>query len=158
MTEQDPKVCTAREEMEGKVYSLYEDADPAPPLHPNCRCEIEVMKSVIAGFATKDGINGADWWLKHNGKLPDYYITLDDLYALGYGWGKVPRKFAPDKMVTRGIYHNKDGHLLEAPGRIWYEADINHYEGKRNKHRIYWSTDGLIFVTYDHGKTFIEVT
>ena len=115
------------------------------------------MKSVVAGFGTKDGINGADWWLKYKGRLPDYYITLDGLYALGYGWGEVPRKFAPGKMVTRGIYHNKDGHLPDASGRIWYEADINYYEGKRHKHRVYWSNDGLIFVTYDHGKTFYEV-
>ena len=60
MAEQDPKVCAACEAMQGKIYSLYEDANPAPPLHPNCRCEIKVMKSVIAGFGTKDGINGAD--------------------------------------------------------------------------------------------------
>lgn len=156
-TEQDPKVCADCEAMQGKIYSLYEVADPAPPLHPNCRCEIEVMRSIIAGFATRDGINGADWWLKHYGRLPDYYITLDKLYALGYGWGKVPRKFAPGKMITRGIYYNDNGHLPDAPGRIWYEADINYYEGKRNKHRIYWSNDGLIFVSYDHGKTFYEV-
>lgn len=116
------------------------------------------MESVIAGFATKDGVNGADWCLKHNGKLPDYYITLDELYALGYGWGKVPRKFAPGKMITRGTYYNHDGHLPDAPGRIWNEADINYYDGKRNKHRIYWSNDGLIFVSYDHGKTFFEIT
>lgn len=158
MTEKDPKVCSACESMQGKIYSLYETADPAPPLHPSCRCVIEPMRSVIAGQGTKDGINGADWWLKHYGRLPDYYITMDDLYALGYGWGQVPRKYAPGKMVTRGIYHNNDGHLPKAPGRIWYEADINYYEGKRNKHRIYWSNDGLIFVTYDHGKNYYEIT
>jgi hypothetical protein len=52
MTGQDPKVCSACEAMQEKIYRLYEQADPAPPLHPNCRCEIEVMKSVIAGFGT----------------------------------------------------------------------------------------------------------
>ena len=52
MTELGPKVCSACEAMQEKIYSLYEQADPAPPLHPNCRCEIEVMKSVIAGFGT----------------------------------------------------------------------------------------------------------
>ena len=34
MTEQDPKVCSACEAMQGKIYSLYEKADPAPPLLP----------------------------------------------------------------------------------------------------------------------------
>ena len=50
MTEKDDKVCSRCEEMQGKIYSLYESADPTPPLHPNCRCEIEMMKSVIAGL------------------------------------------------------------------------------------------------------------
>lgn len=105
-TEQDPKVCLVCERMQGKIYSLFEIAEPTPPLHSNCRCIIEPMKSIIAGFGTKDGINGADWWIKHHGKLPDYYITMDALYDLGYGWGKVPRKYAPGKMVTQGIFQN----------------------------------------------------
>ena len=61
-------------------------------------------------------------------------------------------------MITMGIYLNKDGHLPNAPGRIWYDADINYYNGKRNAHRILWSNDGLIFVTYDHYQTFMEIT
>ena len=45
-----------------------------------------------------------------------------------------------------------------ALGRIWYEADFNYYEGRRNQHRIYFSNDGLIFVSYDHGRTdFYEI-
>lgn len=60
-------------------------------------------------------------------------------------------------MLTGGMYNNKNKHLPDAPGRVWYEADINYYEGKRNKHRILWSNDGLIFVTYDHYETFYEI-
>jgi len=54
-------------------------------------------------------------------------------------------------------YYNDDGHLPGAPGRIWYEADINYKTGKRNTQRIVWSNDGLIFVTYDHYETFYEI-
>ena len=157
MTEQDPKVCSVCEAMQGKIYSLYEDADPAPPLHSNCRCKIAVMKSVIAGFGTKDVINGADWWLKHNGRLPDYYISWDVLYARGHKYAKPPRQKAPGMMIYGGEYDNENGHLPSVPGRTWYEADINYYEGHRNNHRIVWSNDGLIFVTYDHYHTFYEI-
>lgn len=156
-TAMDPRVCSGCEEMQGTVYSLYEEPNPAPPLHPNCRCEIEAMKSVIAGFGTKNGINGADWWLKHSGKLPDYYISWEALYSLGYRYGKPPRNYAPGMMIYGGEYENRDGHLPSAPGRKWYEADINYYEGHRNGHRILWSNDGLIFVTYDHYHTFCEI-
>lgn len=157
VTELDGTVCPLCKSMHGKIYALHETVDFPPPLHRNCRCRIEAMKSVIAGFGTKDGVNGADWQLKHYGKLPDYYISRSDLSALGYRWGKPPRKYAPGKMVYGGIYQNKNGHLPEAPGRIWYEADINYYEGQRNSHRIVWSNDGLIFVTYDHYHTFYEI-
>lgn len=60
-------------------------------------------------------------------------------------------------MITRGVYQNENKHLPDKPDRIWYEADINYYEGKRNKHRLLWSNDGLIFVTYDHYETFYEI-
>ena len=56
------------------------------------------------------------------------------------------------------IYQNSNGHLPDSPDRIWYEADINYYSGKRNKHRILYSNDGLMFVTYDHYRTFYEIT
>ena len=60
-------------------------------------------------------------------------------------------------MITKGIYKNRDKRLPNELGRIWYEADINYYEGKRNGHRLLWSNDGLIFVTYDHYETFYEI-
>ena len=56
-----------------------------------------------------------------------------------------------------GIFKNKEGRLPDAPGRIWYEADLNYYSGKRNNHRLLWSNDGLFFVTYDHYESFMEV-
>lgn len=128
-----------------------------PPLHPNCRCEVLPIRAVVAGDATKEGKNGADFWMKYIGRLPDYYISEEDLKALGWKRGKSPKKFAPGKMATMGIYRNDDRHLPHISGRIWYEADINYYEGKRNRYRLVWSNDGLIFVTYDHYATFYEI-
>ncbi len=69
------------------------------------------MDAIIPGGATKDGENGADYWLIYHGRLPDYYITEEELRSLGW----------------------------------------------RNGHRILFSNDGLIFVTYDHYRTFYEV-
>ena len=89
--------------------------------------------------------------------LPPYYLSAQDYELLGWNSGKAPVHYAPGKMMTRGVYYNTNGHLPSAPGRIWYEADINYYQGKRNAQRLLWSDDGLIFVTYDHYQTFIEV-
>ena len=153
----DIKTCKECKDMHGAIYAIFDDPNPAPPLHPNCRCVVEPMKSVAVGVGTKDGKAGADWWLRHYGTLPDYYISEGELRALGWDNGDSPAKCVPGKMVTMGKYRNKNGHLPQIPEREWYEADINYYSGKRNGHRIVWSNDGLIFVTYDHYRTFVEV-
>ena len=154
----DPKLCLECASRHGKIYVIDEILDIEPPLHPNCRCIIDRMDAVVAGGATKDGENGADYWLVHYGQLPGYYISDEDLRALGWRNGKAPKKYAPGKMYFGGEYRNEDGHLPSAPGRIWYEADINYYEGRRNGHRLLFSNDGLIFVTYNHYVTFYELS
>lgn len=52
-------------------------------------------------------------------------------------------------------FENRDGILPEKKNRLWYEADINYKGGYRNKQRVVFSNDGLVFVTYDHYKTFM---
>lgn len=154
----DLKTCLNCRRANGKIYSINETVYPSPPLHPNCRCVIERLRTLLAGTATDDGINGADWHLKARGELPDYYITPEQ--ATNEGW--TPKKGdlflkCPGKMIFGGIYQNKNKHLPTAPNRIWYEADINYELGYRGTERILFSNDGLIFVTYDHYTTFIEV-
>ncbi|MCH5683635.1 hypothetical protein LWM68_04755 [Niabella sp. W65] len=41
-----------------------------------------------------------------------------------------------------------------AEKRKWFEADLNYKCGRRNADRLLYSSDGLIYVTYDHYKTF----
>lgn len=53
---------------------------------------------------------------------------------------------APGKMIGGDVYQNRNGHLPQAPGRIWYEADVNFTDGYRTRHRILYSSDGLIFL------------
>lgn len=154
----DPKLCLDCLSHHGQIYAMDEIPDIEPPLHENCRCAIQPMEAITPGVATKDGENGADYWLINFGTLPDYYISKDELYALGWKGGKSIASKAPGKMLFGGVFYNNNGRLPSAPGRIWYEADINYYEGRRNKHRILFSNDGLIFVTYDHYLTFYELT
>ena len=115
------------------------------------------MKTVKSGTATINGINGADWTLKYKSILPNYYIEKSQVLQSGWKKGKWPSNFIPEKMIYSGEYDNDDGHLPQSDGRIWYEADINYTSGRRNSQRILWSNDGLIFVTYDHYKTFFEI-
>ena len=103
-------------------------------------------------------MDGADWHLKYNGKLPEYYISR--LAARKLGWKKHHSDLsdvAPGNMLYGGLYQNKNSHLPEKNGRVWYEADIDYESGSRNTRRGVFSNDGLIFVTYDHYETFIEI-
>jgi len=158
LTIPDEKLCIRCEEKHGKIYAVDEAVNPSPPLHRFCRCYIERLKSIFAGEATIKGTDGADWHLKYTGKLPEYYISKTD--AIGLGWNKNHKKLsdvAPGYMIYGGIYRNKNSHLPDKKGRIWYEADIDYEAGHRHTKRIVFSNDGLIFVTYDHYETFIEV-
>ena len=154
----DIKTCIPCRERHGKIYHLSDAVIPAPPLHINCRCIIEKLQSIFAGTATSKGLDGADWYLKHYHKLPAYYITKKDAIKNGYAphLGNFGNIF-PNKMLFKGIYKNSNDKLPNHPKRVWYEADINYIKGYRNNQRILFSNDGLIFVTYDHYTTFIEV-
>ena len=118
---------------------------------------IRKMQTIVSGTATINGINGADWQIKNRGKLPEYYITKNELSILGWRTGDKVSKFAKGKMLTRGKYMNMNKHLPSKDGREWFEADINYLSGKRDGQRILWSNDGLIFVNYDHYETFYEI-
>ena len=154
----DLKTCYDCREKHGKIYEIKEKVIPPPPLHPYCRCEIVRLKAILAGNATKLGVMGADWWIKYYRKLPDYYVSKSE--AEKAGWKRKEAnlgKVMPEKMIGGNVYQNADGHLPSAPGRIWYEADLNYSMGYRGADRIVYSSDGLIFVTYNHYETFTEL-
>ncbi len=71
----DLKTCIECRKRHGKIYKIDEVVEQEPPLHNNCRCEIIPMKSIVAGNATNDGDNGADYWLHFFNILPEYYVT-----------------------------------------------------------------------------------
>ena len=154
----DVKTCYDCREKHGKIYEIKEKVIPPPPLHRFCRCQIVKLRAILAGNATKSGVMGADWWIKYYGKLPDYYISREEAKSLGWKPQKANLgQSAPGKMMFGGEYFNDNGKLPQKAGRKWYEADINYETGKRNKSRILFSNDGLIFVTYDHYETFYEI-
>lgn len=113
------------------------------------------MRAIKAGNATVDGV---DYYVKINHKLSDCYISVEEAKALGWKpfLGNLD-KVAPEKLLTNGVFQNREHKLPEKNGRIWYEAGINYSGGFRNSMRIVFSDDGLVFVTYDHYQTFYEI-
>ena len=158
ITQKDLKTCEPCDTMHGKIFPMRQLLSVRPPLHPFCRCKIKPMQAIMAGYASQDGISGADYWLKNYGKLPDQYITKAE--ARKYQWKANKGNLAdvlPGRVIGGDRYHNDDGHLPDAPGREWYEADMDYTGGFRGDCRVLYSNDGLIFVTYDHYVTYIEI-
>jgi len=138
-----------------KIFRMEEYPCPA---HPNCRCVTLPLQVISAGHATKDGMNGAEKTLIQTGRLPDYYITKHD--AVKLGWKSLRgnlSEVAPGRTIGGDPYRNHEKILPDANGRLWYEADINYTGGYRGADRLFYSNDGLIFVSYDHGNTFFEI-
>ena len=151
------KYCT---ENHGKIFdiSILENKYEVNA-HERCKCVYVRMRTKVAGTATELGMEGADAYIAYFGHLPSYYVDKQTAYAAG--WQTTKKKFSalfPGKMIGGDIYSNDDNKLPSAPNRVWYEADINYTGGKRNRQRIVYSSDGLIFVTYDHYQTFYEIT
>jgi len=154
----DIRRCEECKEKHGKIYSAAEVKKGIKRPHFNCRCLILHCNTILAGNATEKGNLGADWYIKYYGYLPDYYISKAEAISLGWiGIKGNLSEVATGKMIGGDRYYNDKGRLPSKEGRIWYEADIDYDGGYRNQQRILYSNDGLIFVTYDHYKTFIEI-
>ena len=127
--------------------------------HPNCNCIYVPMRTKRVGSVTNAGSRGVDVILFYGGQLPDFYIGKRA--ARREGWLRIDNRLSeviPGRMIGGDVYQNRNGKLPSVPGRIWYEADINYVSGYRNRQRILYSNDGLMFATYDHYHTFYEIT
>jgi len=125
--------------------------------HPLCECYYADVEQKSVGSISNKGLKSPDVYLKAYGKLPDYYITKEEAIKLGWRQGKNLAHFAPGKMIGGDLYLNLPPILPEKEGRIWHECDVDYESNKRNSKRLYYSNDGLMFYSPDHGKTFYYI-
>jgi len=151
--------CTLCVECHGMIVDISVlDNKHEVKAHPYCKCVYVPMRTKIAGTATNMGYHGADAVIIFMNELPNYYVDKETAYSAG--WKHNHQNLddvLPGKMIGGDRYFNDEFKLPNAPGRIWYEVDINYTGGKRNGQRVLYSNDGLVFVTYDHYQTFYEI-
>lgn len=153
-----PGTCYYCASMNGRILAVDDPCIFEIPVHPNCKCYVEALTAIAAGTATNAGADGVDLYVAIYGKLPDCYISSEDAKELG--WEKLRGNLAevlPGKLIGGDVFENRKHKLPELPGRIWYEADFDYTAGYRNNCRLLYSSDGLLFVTYDHYMSFYEI-
>ncbi len=86
--------------------------------------------------------------------LPENFITKDEARDLGWEGGSV-EDYAPGYAIGGDSFGNREGLLPDAPGRDYYECDIDtNGTDSRGAKRIVYSDDGLIYYTEDHYESF----
>ena len=97
-------------------------------------------------------------YIKNYNRLPDNFITKKEAKKLGWNPAKGNLwDVAPAKSIGGDRFQNREKNLPHKRGRVWYEADINYKGGKRGKDRIIFSSDGFIYKTEDHYRTFTRI-
>ena len=142
---------------------IFANDESKPPVgkdnHPFCECFYDDVEQRSVGSISNKGLQAPDVYIKAFGKLPDYYITKKEAERK-YGWDSSKNTLAgkaPGKMIGGEIYCNVPPILPEKEGRIWYECDVDYESGRRNNKRLYYSNDGLMFYSPDHGRTFYYI-
>ena len=96
-----PTTCIDCADNHGKIFAQYDPTTPEVPLHLRCKCSLEEIEAIKAGCATHNKTDGADYWLKYYGKLPEYYISPEQLGELGWDYGDRPSQYVSAKNVGR---------------------------------------------------------
>lgn len=126
------------EDCKSKHLRIYErGTEPKLPAHPRCDCYYKNVPVIAAGTVSELGDLAPDVYLKKYGRLPDYYITKEVAEQL-YGWDNsknLVSSKAPGKMIGGNLYKNKPPILPQKEKRLWYECDIDYFEGKRGSGR-----------------------
>ena len=96
-------------------------------------------------------------YLHTYGHLPGNYITKSEARQQGWKSQGTLDRVCPGMSIGGDRFSNRERTLPNAPGRTWFECDIDYVRGNRNGKRLVYSNDGLIFYTDDHYNTFEQL-
>ncbi|WP_017346089.1 ribonuclease domain-containing protein [Pantoea sp. A4] len=122
-----------------------------PHFSPNTPASVSTSQNITA---MTDAQQVARWVHQHH-QLPDFYLTKRE--ARQRGWDPARGNLCealPGHAIGGDRFSNREGRLPEQQGRRWFEADVNYRCGHREADRLLFSSDGLVFLTRDHYRTF----
>jgi hypothetical protein len=134
---------------------------PMEPLPPSINPKDALTAAQNREFyKTLEAAGEAIHSLKTKGTLPEKYVTKSAAEAAGYAPGNALENFMPGKQIGGDVFQNTTKIVPEAPGRVWFEADVGlsgrMSRAKQPGTRLLYSSDGLLCITTDHYKTAIS--
>ena len=100
----------------------------------------------------------ADYLFSHDMQLPDNFITKKEAQQLGWDSSyNYVSDVAPGKSIGGDRFGNYEGVLPTGKGITYREADCYYTRGRRNGHRVVFSSEGRVWYTGDHYTTFQEL-
>jgi ribonuclease len=114
----------------------------------------------LAEFASRTGLQqvgpfvDAITELRSSGQLPERYVTKEAARSHGWHGGGLCMLW-PGHVIGGDAFGNFGGQL--PAGHRYFEADLDSTCRQRGPSRLIYSSDGLIFVTTDHYRSFVPV-
>lgn len=138
-----------------QVTSAPEDAAPpeesAPPTDSG---ESEEPIDEDGVYTSKEDVA---LYLHTYGRLPGNFITKKEAEKAGWPGGSL-EPYCPGMCIGGDRFGNHEKKLPTAPGRTWYECDIDTLgASRRGAKRLVYSSDGLIYYTGDHYEHFTQL-
>lgn len=97
-------------------------------------------------------------YVLQNQQLPAFYLTKERARRMGWDPAKGNLcEVLPGKAIGGDRFGNREKRLPQRSGRFWYEADVNYRCGHREADRLIYSSDGLVYLTTDHYRSFKPV-
>lgn len=122
---------------------------------PTSDAETQIAVEKGNAYASKDEVAA---YLHAFNELPPNFITKKEAEELGWNSSEGNLWEVTDRQSIGGDrFGNREGLLPKAEGRQYYECDINYSGGRRGAERIVYSSDGLIYYTGDHYKSFDQL-
>ncbi|MEG1548084.1 MAG: ribonuclease domain-containing protein [Clostridia bacterium] len=133
-------------------------ASLAPAAPPEAAPESSAQPAAIVEDGAYTSKQDVALYIHTYGCLPDNFITKAEAETLGWSSrdGNLD-EVAPGKSIGGSRFGNYEELLPMAKGRTYYECDIGYVGGFRGGDRIVYSSDGLIFYTADHYKSFEQL-
>ena len=126
------------------------------------QAQLATDPQALAAFAREVGLRDVGDFVetvqsvRNSGRLPARYVTKDEAREHGWRGGGLCAVW-PGHAIGGDVFRNFGGALPIAPGSGYREADLDASCRERGPKRLIFSSDGRIYVTVDHYKSFVPV-